>query len=216
MTGINPLVVIGGGAAVATGLAVGFGATKWTDKIAADHPNGSDADKPARRVLLAAGGLGFASAAGGMVALMKGNLALGSALMGAGVGGMVGAFGASIAFGARHGIGVETAVNDVLSSYDRNRNDQIDMDNGSWWRSPETTRTTTTRHEDSNGHVWYDTDIYSIERLAMRADENRDWKATREELTTTIGSYDDIDVNGRLQKDELKRFEREIGEQRIG
>ena len=55
------------------------------------------------------------------------------------------------------------------------KEDQIDMDGGSWWRSPETTRTTTTRHEDSDGRVWYDTDTYSIERLATRADANTDW-----------------------------------------
>ncbi len=211
---INPFVV-GGGAAVATGLAVGFGATKLTDDIAAKHPNGSDADKPARRVMWTAAGLGFVSAAGGMGALMTGRLNLGAALLGAGVGGMLGSFGAGIAFNARHGVGVETSVNDVLSSYDRNGNDQIDMDGGSWWRSPETTRTTTTRHEDSDGDVYYTTDTYSIERLSNRADVNTDWKVTRNELSTAIGAYD-ADGNGRLQKDELKRFDREIGEQQIG
>ena len=210
---INPFMV-GGGAAVATGLAVGFGATRLTDNIAKEHPNGSDADKPARRVLWTAAGLGFASAAGGMGALMTGRLNLGAALLGAGVGGMLGSFGANVAFGARHGIGVETSVNDVLSSYDRNSNDQIDMDGGSWWRSPETTRTTTTRHEDSDGRVWYDTDTYSIERLSTRADSNTDWKVTRDELATAIAAYDS-DENGRLQKDELKRFDREIGEEQL-
>jgi hypothetical protein len=211
---INPIGV-GAGAFVATGLAVGFGGARITDNIAAAHPNGSEADKPARRVLWTAAGLGFASAAGGMVALATGRVNLGGALFGAGAGAMVGAFGANIAFGARHGIGVETSVNDVLSSYDRNRNDQIDMDGGSWWRSPETTRTTTTRHEDSDGDVYYTTDTYSIERLATRADADSNWQVTRGELTGAIGAYD-VDGNGRLQQDELTRFDREIGERQIG
>jgi hypothetical protein len=158
---------------------------------------------------------GFGVAAGGMAALATGRVQLGAGLLGAGAGTMLGSFGAGIAFSARHGVGVETSVNDVLSGYDHNRNGQIDLDRGSWWREPETQRTTTTRHEDSNGNAYYTTDTYSIDRLATRADEDRNQVATRGELTSTIGSYDD-NGDGRLQGAEAKRFDREIGERHIG
>ncbi|MCW2922226.1 MAG: hypothetical protein JWL76_2100 [Thermoleophilia bacterium] len=210
----NPFA-IGGGAAVATGLVVGFGATKLMDDVAERHPTGSDADKPAGRIQWGAAGLGFASAAGGMVALATGRVDLGAALFGAGAGAMLGSFGAGIAFGARHGVGVDTSVVNVLGGYDHNRNGVIDMDSGSWWREPETIRTTTTRHEDSDGDVTYDTDTYSIERLATASDADRNWKVTTDELRTVIGGYD-ADGNGRIQKDELKRFEREVGERFLG
>ncbi len=211
---INPFV-IGGGAAVASGLAVGFGATKMADGIAEQHPTGSDADRPAGRVMWGAAGLGFASAAGGMVALATGRLNLGAALFGAGAGAMLGSFGATVAFGARHGVGVETSIQNVLDGYDHNDNGVIDMENGSWWRGPETLRTETDSYTDSDGDTHYDTDTYSIERLATTADTDGNWKVTQEELRSTIGSYD-LDGNGRLQKDELKRFQREVGERNLG
>ena len=90
----NPLA-IGGGAFVASGLAVGFGASKLMDGVADKHPTGSDADKPAGRIQWGAAGLGFASAAGGMVALATGRVNLGAALFGAGAGAMLGSFGAA-------------------------------------------------------------------------------------------------------------------------
>lgn len=205
--------VIGVGAGIASGLAVGFGATRITDGIAARHPTGSDADRPASRVIWGAAALGFATAAGGMAALVTGRAQLGAGLLGAGMGAMLGSFGANVAFSARHGVGVETSVQNVLDGYDHDSNGRIDLEDD-WWHGSETQRTVRTRHEDSDGDVWYETDVYSIERLATRADADGDWIVTRGELTGTIGSYD-ADRNGRLQGDELARFDREVGERQV-
>lgn len=211
---INP-AAIGIGAGVVAGVGAGFGISRLTDAIAAKHPTGSGADGPARAWMFGGAIAGVGLAAGGMAALATGRLQLGAGLLGAGAGTMLGSIGAGIGFNARHGVGVDTSVSDVLSGYDHNRNAQIDLDSGSWWREPETIRTTRTSHEDSNGNTYYTTDTYSIDRLAVRADENRDQAATRGELTSTIGGYD-ADGDGRLQGDEAKRFDRELGEQHIG
>ena len=211
---VNPFAV-GAGAAVATGLAVGFGASKITDGIAEKHPNGSDADKPAGRVTWGAAGLSFAAAAGGMAALATGRLTLGAGLFGAGFGGMIGAIGSGIAFQARHGVGVETTLQGVLDGYDHNRSGDLELEDRGWFREPETIRTHTYTREDSDGDTYWVSDTYSIERLATRADRNEDWVATAEELRSTIASYD-ADGNGRLQGDEYKRFDREVGERKVG
>lgn len=209
---INPFVV-GGGAAVATGLAVGFGGTKITDAIARKHPTGSGADGPARATLFAAGGLGIAAAFGGMVAMSRGNTTLGAALVGGGFGAAAGAMGAGIAFGVRHGIGVDTSVRDVMTSYNRDWDDELDLH--TTWRTPEYIRREETRHEDSDGDVHYSVSFYSIEHLTRRADANFDGKATPAELRVVFDSYD-ADGNDRLQGAELKRANREVGEVPLG
>ncbi|MCB0879701.1 MAG: hypothetical protein KDC46_12080 [Thermoleophilia bacterium] len=210
---VNPFAV-GAGVAVATGLVTGFGGSKLMDSIADKHPTGSDADKPAGHVVGWTEGLGFATAAGGMVALATGRLALGGALFGAGMGAMIGGFGASIAYGVRHGIGVDTSVDNVLSGYDHNRNGQLELEDPGFWHQAETRRTERTSHEDSNGDTYWETETFSIDRLVDRADTNGDWVATRPELRDVVSSYDS-DGDGRLKGEELKRFQREVGEERI-
>jgi hypothetical protein len=210
---MNPLA-IGAVSAGVVGVGTGIAVTRITDGIAARHPTGSEADGPAQAWSIGTSALGFATAAGGMVALAKGRLQLGAALVGGGAGAMIGGIAGGIAFGARHGVGVESAVSDVLSNYDRNRDGAIDMAQSSWWRSPETYRTETRTWRDSDGDTHWETDTYSIERLAMRADADGDQVATGAELRSTIAGYDE-DSDGRLQKDELKRFEREVGEQHV-
>lgn len=205
--------VIGAGAFVGTGLAVGFGASKINDGIAERNPTGSSADGKARGVLFAAGGVGIATAFGGMMAMARGNVGLGAALVGGGFGAAVGAFGAGIAFQHRHGVGVETSVNDVMSSYNRDFDNELDLD--TTWRTPEYIRRDEDRHEDSDGDVHYTVNFYSIQDLVSRADVNGDRKVTPTELHDVFGSYD-LDGNGRLQGDELKRADREVGERSLG
>lgn len=210
---MNPFA-IGAGAMVASGTAVGFGATRIADGIAREHPTGSDADKPSARVFWGSGALGLGAMVGGMVALWRGNITAGAALVGGGAGVMLGSLGAGFAFTARHGIGVETSVENVLGAYDADDNGQLDLTDRGWTRPAETTRTVTTSWRDAQGHTHFDTDEYSVERLAERADRDDDQIATRGELTGTIDSYD-ADGNGRLQGDELKRFNRELGERQL-
>lgn len=211
---INPLVV-GAGAAVAAGIGIGVGATRIAGNIAKEHPTGSDADTPMSRVVFGAAALSFASAAAGVVALATGRQPLGAALFGAGFGGMVGSIGAGIAISAKHGVGVDTTLERVLDQYDSNGNGQIEMTDRGWFKPSETTRTHTYTTEDSDGDTHWETDYYSIDRLATRADRDEDWIATGAELRATIESYD-ADGNGRIQGDESDRFEREVGEQRTG
>ena len=205
--------VIGVGAFVGSGLAVGFGASKINDGIAERNPTGSAADGKARGVLFAAGGIGIATALGGMFAMSRGNVQLGAALVGGGFGAGVGAIGAGIAFEKRHGVGVETSVNDVMSSYNRDFDNELDLD--TTWRTPEYIRRDEDRHEDSDGDVHYTVTYYSIHELASRADVNGDSKVTPAELRSVFGSYD-VDGNGRLQGEELKRADREVGERNLG
>ena len=205
--------VVGVGAFVGTGLAAGFGASRINDGIAERNPTGSAADGKARGVLLGIGATGILAGFGGMAALWRGNATLGAALVGGGFGAAAGAVGASIAFNVRHGIGVDTSVSDVMSSYNRDFDHELDLD--TTWRTPEFIRRDETRHEDSDGDVHYTVTYYSIERLADRADVNRDGKATPEELRAVFASYDG-DGNGRLQGEELKRADREVGERNLG
>ncbi len=211
---VSPAIV-GIGALVGGGAAVGVGSTMLMDSIAGEHPTGSDADRPAGRVAGGAALLGFAVAAGGVVALAKGRLKLGAALLGGGFGTMAGSLGASVAFGVRHGVGVKTTVDNVLRDYDHNRNDQLELTDQGWFQPAETTRVETDSHEDSDGDTHYDTTYYSIDRLATRADLNHDQIATRDELTTAVSAYD-LKGDGRLDYEEMKRFDREIGERVIG
>ena len=200
---------IGVGAGVATAIGVGLGANAILDGIAKRNPTGSSADGKASGVLFGAGALAVGSIVGGMVALGRGNASLGAGLIGAGIGTGIGAFGSQVAFGAKHGVGVDTTIDGTIRRYDRDGDRQLDLDPG--WRSPEYVREERTSHEDSNGDTYYTYDHYTIERLTSAANTDRDGVVTRPELAATVSSYD-ADENGRLQGDEAKRFDREVGE----
>ena len=206
---------IGAGAAVAVGLGVGIGVTKLADGFVERNPTGSEADRPIGQLQGATAAAGFASFAGGMYALFRGNVPLGAGLMGAGVGALLGTIGSAAVTNARHGVGVETTADNVLHNYDYNRNDQLEMTDRGFFKPAETTRSDTTTHTDSDGDSHSHTTYYSVDRLATRADANRDLVATRDELIDTIAPYDG-DENGRLKGPELGRFDRELGERIIG
>jgi hypothetical protein len=207
----SPLAVgIGAGVVAAAGL--GYGAYQITDGIGERHPNGSEADGKARLVNYGLIGLGIASAVGGFFVGGRGfnTSMLGAAMIGGGIGAVVGGIGSGIGFTHKHGIGVETQVNDIFGSYNRDFDSELDLD--TTWRTPEDIRREETRHTDSDGNYTYSTyTYYSIQELANLADTNHDYKVTKDELRTAVARYD-FDGNQRLQPDENKRFDREVGE----
>ncbi len=210
---VNPVVAVGVGAGVATALGVGFGVTKITDAIAEKHPNGSSADGPAAAWSLGTGFLGVLTTGLGVFASARANPMVGAGLIGAGSGMMVGAVASGIAFTVRHGVGVDTLRDSLVSKYDHNWNGQLELD-GSFWRQPETIRTERREWEDSDGDTHVDYDLYTIDALANTADANRDRIATRAELRDTIKRYDE-NGDDRLQGAEARRFDRELGERQI-
>lgn len=204
-------LAIGIGAGVVTAGALGFGAYQVMDGIGERNPDGSDADK-ARWVGYGLIGLGVASAVGGFFVGGRGfnTSQLGAALIGGGAGAIVGGIGAGMGFTSKHGIGVETQVNDLFASYNRDFDDELDLD--TTWRTPEDVRRVEHRHEDSEGRYQYSTyTYYNIQKLAGEADTNHDAKVTRDELRIAVARFD-VDGNGRLQPDENRRFDRESGE----
>jgi hypothetical protein len=214
MSAIHPLV-IAGGAGLVTGLAAGFAVARAGDAAAAAHPDGSEADDGVRAAGGWATGLGIAAGIGSIAAVLAGQRELGLVLLGAGAGAWVGSSLAKRSFESKHGIGIDTALHDVLSTYDDNDDRRIDLNANKFWTGTETTRTVTHHSTDSNGYTtYYDEDVYSIERLATRADANRDGFAMDYELRAVIGSYD-TDGNGRLQQVERDRYRREAGEQQL-
>lgn len=209
---INP-AAIGIGAGVAGGLAFGIGATKYLDGVSEKHPTGSRSDTIAGWTTGAGIGAGVLTAGGGVLTLSK-NVHLGAALLGTGFGLMAGAIGSSIAFNARHGVGVDSITNSTMSAYDRNWSGKLELN--TTWRTPESIRRVEHRHEDSEGRVRYDYDFYSIDALTAKADAApRDGVVNRSELHDVYADYDK-DGNGRLQGEEYKRADREVGERWIG
>ena len=204
-------LAIGAGAGVVAAGALGFGAYQLMDGIGERNPNGSEADK-ARWIGYGLVGLGIASAVGGFFVGGRGmnTSALGVAMIGGGIGAVVGGIGAGWGFQHKHGIGVDTQVNDIFSSYNRDFDSELDLD--TTWRTPEDIRRVEHRHNDSDGHYMYSTyTYYSIQELAGLADTNHDAKVTKDELRAAVAKYD-ADGNQRLQPDENKRFDREVGE----
>lgn len=202
-------VGLGTGAIAAAGL--GFGAYQVQDGIGERNPNGSEADK-ARWLGYGLVGLGIASAIGGFFVGGRGfnTSTLGAAMIGGGIGAAIGGLGANWGFQRKHGIGVETQVNDIFGAYNRDFDSELDLD--TTWRTPEDVRRVEHRHNDSNGNYMYSTyTYYSIQELAGRADANHDAKVTKDELRAVLTTYD-ADKNQRLQPDEHKRFDRELGE----
>lgn len=208
-------LILAGGAGLAAAVAVGLGVTLAGNKAAEAHPDGSEADDGLRTATWVGNGLGIAAAVGGFAAAVSGHQELGTLLLGAGVGAFLGSGIARKGFEGRHGVGVETAVQDMLATYDDNDDDRIDLYADSFWRGTETSRTVTHQSTDSNGYTtYYDEDVYSIERLVSLANGDRDQFATRQELRDVIASYD-VDGNGRLQQAEHDRYEGEAGEQQL-
>lgn len=202
---------IGLGTGVVAAGALGFGAYRIMDGIGTRNPNGSDADK-ARWVGYGLVGLGVASAVGGFFTGGRGlgTSQLGAALIGGGIGAVAGGLAAGWGFTSKYGIGVDTQVSDIFSSYNRDFDSELDLDTR--WRTPEDIRRVENRHTDSDGNYTYSTyTYYSIQELAGRADADNDGKVTRDELRTAVAAYD-ADGNGRLQPDENRRFDREVGE----
>jgi hypothetical protein len=202
---------IGVGAGVLAAGGLGFGAYQLQDGIGARNPNGSDADK-ARWLGYGLVGLGIASAVGGffMGGRGLGTSQLGAAMIGGGIGSVIGGLSANWAFQHKYGIGVETQVNDIFSAYNRDFDSELDLD--THWRTPEDIRRVEHRHEDSEGHYQYSTyTYYSIQELAGRADADHNGKVTKDELRAAVKVYD-TDGNDRLQHDEHKRFDHEVGE----
>lgn len=210
MNPIHPAVPLVG-ATIATAVGVGYGLTKVMDGIAARHPTGSGSDGPSSKLAWSTLGAGVAIGALGGVAFWRSHPAIGGVLAIAGIGTTIGALGAGLLFGSRHGIGVETETKHVLDAYDDNDNKQIDMDDDdSFWGGSELNRTVTTTH--SNGKSTYTTSrTYSIDRLANKADADDNHAATREELLTTIRGYD-VDQDGRLKGNERDKYRKQVGE----
>jgi hypothetical protein len=205
-------LAIGTGAGVLAAGALGYGAYQIMDGIGERHPDGSEADGKARLVNYSLIGLGIASAIGGFFVGGRGfnTSTLGAAMIGGGIGAVVGGFGAGWGFQHKHGIGVDTQVNDLFSSYNRDWDSELDLD--TTWRTPEDIRREETRHTDSDGNYLYSTyTYYSIQELAGIADVDHNGKVTKDELRAAVAKYD-ADGNQRLQPDENRRFDREVGE----
>lgn len=210
MSSLSPLAAGLGAGAMATAVA-GFGGYQLMDGIGERNPTGNDADGKARAVQWGLVGLGAAAAVGGFFAGGRGFGAstLGAALIGGGIGSAIGGLAASWGFERKHGIGIDTRTRDLFNSYNRGFDDELDLDTR--WRTPENVRRIEHRHEDSHGHVHYTYTYYTIDRLTSKADVDGNSKVTRPELRAAVADYD-ADGNGRIQGEEARRYDREVGE----
>lgn len=209
---INPAVrniLVGAGAATVTGL----WATKAIDGVMEKHPTGSAGDGKAAMI----GGLtavaGVAIAVGSMLMLGSRSPALAEAGLATGAGIAIGGIGALVVGGIRHGSGVDSITDGVIDRYDNNWDKKLDLE-GNWWRHPENYRVERTRHEDPDGDVHYDTTYYEILEFTRRANTNDDRYVERPEARVLVKSYDQ-DGDDRLKGNEMRKYEREVGERRV-
>lgn len=175
---------------------------------AKDAGAGTDSKKRALSALV-----GVGAAAGGGYLLLEKTSALAHAAGSLGIGVALGALGASMLAGRRHGEVIESTTNDVMHRYDRNWDNKLDLE-GSWYRMPEDTRVTVVTYKDADGKDQTITSVYTIAALADAADANHDEVVTREELQAKVASFD-VNGDGRLQGDELKHFENQFREHSI-
>lgn len=212
MVSRNALLGVGivGGTALASGLITGIGSAKVYNKMANKSKGSGAADFAA--------GLGTAALMVGGVALMIGGTAVVpmqfKMLTGAaGFGAIIGAFAGHAAYRDNHGYKTETMRDNIFNLYNHDRDKVLDLDPN--WRMPEYIREhENCGFEDDDGHRDCTKEYYSIREMADRADTDNNNQVSKAELLGLITSYDE-NGNGRIARGEMKKFEREVGEDRI-
>ncbi len=210
MTLAGPALLLGSTAAATAVTATA--ATVAFDRAArrnADLPERGD--RTANRSTAALAGIGIAGFVGAGILTTRQPAAF--PLIGVGFGTAAGALIARGAYTFRHGATPESLANDVLRSYDHNRNGQIDLDTRRFQRN-ETLRSTTSCSEDSRGRETCTTRIYSIDRLVRQANTNGDNAVTREELVGFIRSFSSS-PDGRLSRHDMRTLDSVAGEQLV-
>ncbi|MCW2961586.1 MAG: hypothetical protein JWM25_1772 [Thermoleophilia bacterium] len=219
--GVGPAIGLGL-AAVGIGVASGYGLSKANDAIMRKHPTGSSGDLPTSLTSIGTGVLGAAIGVAGGVAMHRGFGKLGLAGVTVGAGLVLGAVGGGIATSMRHGVGVETKVQDIFSKYDGAgfgyRDGVLDLE-GSFWSPPENYRTDvshTDRNDDGDTNDAGETTrrVYEISRFAFDADVDDNRRVELREARDLVAASD-RNGDGRLIGDESNSFDRAYGERLV-